>query len=384
MRSAAIIAALPLALAAPSKRASPAPLIRPQNGDIIEGKFIVKMKSTAGVSVLETHKNMVSAKADFTYNSHRFSGFAASMTADEVEALQNMPDVEYIEHDAVVKASATQNGADWGLARLSNTSPKNTTYTYDESAGEGVCAYIVDTGIDTTHPEFEGRATFATNTADDHDTDENGHGTHVAGTIGSKTYGVAKKVSLYGVKVLDASGSGTNSAVIAGMDYVVTDAPKRACPKGVVVNLSLGGSYSSAVNSAAANVVSAGNFMAVAAGNEAMDAANSSPASEPSVCTVGATDKTDTLSYFSNFGDLVDILAPGTDIKSTWLDGHTKVISGTSMASPHVAGIGAYFLGLGAASPEELCEYIASQAQTGAITGVPSGTTDAIIQNGQS
>ncbi|KAI8952899.1 subtilisin-like protease PR1K [Xylaria longipes] len=385
MRSAAILAALPLALAVPSNRASPAPLLKPRNGNVIEGKYIVKMKSSAGVEILEAHKNLVASKVDYTYNSNQFTGFAASMTAEEVEALQNMPDVEYIEHDAIVKAyaTATQTGADWGLARLSNTSPSSSTYTYDESAGEGVCAYIVDTGIDITHPDFEGRATFASNQVDNDDTDGNGHGTHVAGTIGSKTYGVAKKVSLYAVKVLGADGSGTNSGVIAGMDFVVSDAPDRDCPKGVVVNLSLGGGVSTAVNAAAANVVSAGHFMAVAAGNDADDASNSSPASEPTVCTVGATDKTDALSYFSNFGQLVDILAPGSDIESTWPGGDTNTISGTSMASPHVAGIGAYFLGLDAASPADLCDYIASQAQTGAISGVPSDTFDGIIQNGQ-
>ncbi|GAW24938.1 hypothetical protein ANO14919_145340 [Xylariales sp. No.14919] len=383
MRSAALLAALPLALAAPSKRASPAPLLKPRNADVIEGKYIVKMKSGAGIKVLEAHKGLVSSKVDYTYNSHKFFGFAASMTAEEVENLQNMPDVEYIEHDAIVRASATQNNADWGLARLSNTSPNSSTYTYDDTAGEGVCAYVVDTGIDVDHEEFEGRATFASNQVDSDDTDGNGHGTHVAGTIGSKTYGVAKKVSLYAVKVLGADGSGTNAGVIAGMDFVVSDAPERDCPKGVVVNLSLGGGVSQSVNEAAANVVSAGNFMAVAAGNEAEDASNSSPASEPSVCTVGATDDTDTLSYFSNFGSLVDVLAPGSDIESTWPGGQTNTISGTSMASPHVAGIGAYFLGLGASSVEDLCDYIASQAQTGAISSVPSGTTDAIIQNGE-
>ncbi|KAI0969258.1 subtilisin-like protease PR1K [Xylaria arbuscula] len=384
MRSAVILAALPLALAAPSKRASPAPLLKPRNADIIEGKYIVKMKSSSTVEVLEAHKNLVSNKVDYTFNSHKFTGFAVSMTAEEVEALQNMPDVEYIEHDAIVRAYATQSNADWGLARLSNTSPDSSTYTYDDSAGEGVCAYVVDTGIDVTHPDFEGRATFASNQVDNDNTDGNGHGTHVAGTIGSKTYGVAKKVNLYAVKVLGADGSGTNAGVIAGMDYVVSDAPSRDCPKGVVVNLSLGGGVSSSVNDAAANVVSAGNFLAVAAGNEAQDASNSSPASEPSVCTVGATDKTDTLSYFSNFGSLVDVLAPGSDIESTWPGGRTNTISGTSMASPHVAGIGAYFLGLGASSVGDLCSYIASQAQTSAISSVPSDTINAIIQNGQS
>jgi len=165
------------------------------------------------------------------------------------------------------------------------------------------------------------------------------------------------------------------------MDFVVSDAPQRDCPKGVVVNMSLGGGISDAVNEAAANIVSAGNFLAVAAGNEAADASTSSPASEPSVCTVGATDNTDTLAEYSNFGSLVDILAPGTDIESTWPGGKTNTISGTSMASPHVAGLGAYFLGLDAASVETLCDYIAQQAQSDAIDGVPSDTVNKIIQN---
>ncbi|KAJ3558061.1 hypothetical protein NPX13_g9799 [Xylaria arbuscula] len=177
MRSAAlVVAALPLAMAAPSKRASPAPLLKPRSGDIIEGKYIVKMKSGSDFEVLEAHKSLVSSKVDYTYNSHKFAGFAVSMTEEEVTALQDMPDVEYIEHDAIVRASATQENADWGLARLSSTSAGSSTYNYDDSAGEGVCAYVVDTGIDIDHPDFEGRATWASNQVDNDDTDGNGHG----------------------------------------------------------------------------------------------------------------------------------------------------------------------------------------------------------------
>ncbi|KAI3337549.1 subtilisin-like protease PR1K [Xylariaceae sp. AK1471] len=383
MRSATILAALPLVLAAPSKRASPAPLLKPENGDIIEGKYIVKMKSGTGVDALDSHKSLISSKPDYTYNFQKFNGFAASMTAEEVEALQNMPDVEYIEHDAVVSTSTTQTGADWGLARLSSASPGSSTYKYDSSAGSGVCAYVVDTGIDVTHPEFEGRATFASNQVDNANTDGNGHGTHVAGTIGSKTYGVAKKASLYAVKVLGTDGRGSFSGIIAGMNFVVNDAPKRDCPRGVVVNMSLGGGRSAAVNEAAANVVSAGNFVAVAAGNDAIDASIVSPASEPSVCTVGATNKTDQFAYYSNYGSIVDVLAPGSEIKSTWPGGQTHTISGTSMASPHVAGLAAYLLGLGLPSVANLCEDITFAAEKGVISGVPGGTVNAIIQNGE-
>lgn len=188
-------------------------------------------------------------------------------------------------------------------------------------------------------------------------------GTHVAGTIGGTTYGVAKKVSLYAVKVLNASGSGTNSGVISGMNFVATDSQSRSCPKGTVANMSLGGSTSTAVNSAAAAMVKAGVFLAVAAGNDGANAANSSPASEPTVCTVGATEKTDSLASYSNFGAVVDILAPGTNILSSWIGSSSasNTISGTSMATPHITGLAAYLLALqGAKTPAALCTYVSS------------------------
>jgi subtilisin family serine protease len=166
---------------------------------------------------------------------------------------------------------------------------------------------------------------------------------------------------LYAVKVLNASGSGTNSGVISGMNYVATDSQTRSCPKGTVANMSLGGSKSTAVNSAAAAMVDAGVFLAVAAGNDGANAANSSPASETTVCTVGATEKTDALASYSNFGAVVDILAPGTNILSSWIGSNsaTNTISGTSMATPHITGLGAYLLALnGAQTPAALCAYV--------------------------
>ncbi|KAI1477367.1 subtilisin-like protein [Daldinia eschscholtzii] len=384
MRTTTALAFLPLALAAPSKRASPAPVIKPRGAQLVDGKYIVKMKADVKPESIQTSIQSVASDADFVYNSNKFKGFASSLSEEELEALKNNADVDYIEQDAIVTIKATQENADWGLARLSSAEPGSTTYTYDDSAGEGTCAYVIDTGIEVDHEEFEGRAKFLNNFADDDDTDGNGHGTHVAGTIGSKTYGVAKKTSLFAVKVLDASGSGTNSGVIAGMDFVAKDAAGQTCPKGVVVNMSLGGSSSTAVNQAAASIVDAGLFLAVAAGNEATDASSSSPASEQSACTVGATTKDDELAEYSNFGSLVDILAPGTDIESTWIGGSTNVISGTSMASPHIAGLGAYYLGLDAASAESLCDYIAQSAISDAISGVPSDTANLLANNGQS
>lgn len=165
------------------------------------------------------------------------------------------------------------------------------------------------------------------------------------------------------------------------MEYVVKDAPERECPKGVVVNMSLGGGFSAAVNTAAAAITSAGLFLAVAAGNEAVTADQSSPASEPTVCTVGASDSEDAIASFSNFGKLVDVFAPGVEILSTFPGGKTETLDGTSMASPHVAGIGAYFLGLGQKA-EGLCEYIAKNGLANTITGAPNGTTTTLINNG--
>lgn len=306
--------------------------------------------------------------------------------------------VDYIEQDAVIKANlgefdeaplekkayVSQSGAPWGLSRISSQSRGGTTYTYDSTAGAGTCAYVIDTGIYTSHPEFEGRATFLANYAGDgSNTDGNGHGTHCAGTIGSKSYGVAKKTQLYAVKVLGADGSGTNSGVIAGINFVANDVKTRSCPKGAVANMSLGGSRSTAVNSAAANAVTAGVFMAVAAGNDGRDAANSSPASEPTVFTVGATDSSDRIASFSNYGSVVDILAPGVSILSTWIGGRTNTISGTSMATPHVAGLGAYLLSLeGARSPAALSSRIQSLSLKNKITGVPSSTVNYLAFNG--
>jgi cerevisin len=228
-----------------------------------------------------------------------------------------------------------------------------------------------------------------------------GHGTHVAGTIGSVTWGVAKKTKLLAVRVLDSYGSGTNAGVIAGMNYVVTDVASRAeqCPKGIVANMSLGGRKLKAMNDAvgiassmivthllmsvqAAAIVASGVFLGVAAGNEGAPAGLVSPASEPTVCTVGATSPNDTLTSWSNYGPLVDILAPGLDITSAWIGGTIRTIDGTSMASPHVVGLAAYMLGLGA-PVSGLCDVLASAANKGVIdpTTLPDNTVNLLAYN---
>lgn len=281
---------------------------------------------------------------------------------------------------------------------------------YDESAGQGTCSYVIDTGIFTGHPDFGGRATFLKNFAGDNlDADGNGHGTHVAGTIGSNTYGVAKKTSLFAVKVLNSNGTGENSGVLAGISFAAQDAKDREskgeCTKGSVGNLSLGGILSTATMEAVRAAVNAGLFLAVAAGNSGLPDILFSPANEKSACTVGATDKDDKMASFSNFGALVDVLAPGVDIKSTWNDGNTvslifpcivfgwwiltdpmqNTISGTSMATPHVAGLGAYLLGLEQRrDPAALCKRIQDLSTKNKISNPGLFTVNYIAFNGVS
>jgi len=387
MRFEILLALLPLALGAP--------VVTPRAGQIIPGKYIVKFKDAEVTTAVESAIGLLEKAPAHVYGFGKFKGFAAEMNDAMVKKIAALPNVEYVEKDAVVtawldedslekKTYVTQGSSTWGLGRISHVNRGTSSYTYDDSAGANTCSYVIDTGIYTSHPEFEGRATFLANYAGDgSNTDGNGHGTHVAGTIGSKTYGVAKKTKLYAVKVLDASGSGTNSGVIAGMNFVASDSKTRSCPNGAVANMSLGGSKSTAVNSAAASMVSAGVFLAVAAGNDGANAANYSPASEASACTVCATDSSDTFASFSNYGSVVDVCAPGVSILSTWNNGGTNSISGTSMATPHVAGLGAYLLALeGKMTPAALCSRIQTLSNKNKISGVPSGTKNYLAFNG--
>ncbi|GAB1315274.1 hypothetical protein MFIFM68171_05484 [Madurella fahalii] len=391
--STALLALLPAVLAAPAvepldKRA---PVIAARAGQVVPGKYIIKLKDDADDDVLDRAVGRLGksgkSKAEHVYKGSKFKGFAGKIDASTLEELRALPEVEYVEEEAIFRINTyvSQSGAPWGIARLSSRSRGSTTYTYDDSAGAGTCSYVIDTGIYTSHSQFGGRATFAANFVDNSNTDGNGHGTHVAGTIGANTYGVAKRTRLYAVKVLGADGSGSTSGVIAGINFVATDSRSRSCPNGTVANMSLGGGYSASINRAAAALVDAGVFLAVAAGNDNANAANYSPASEASVCTVGSTDRNDAKSSFSNYGSVVDIWAPGTSILSTWIGSSsaTNTISGTSMASPHVAGLAAYLLALlGNRSPEALCTYIRNTAVSGVITGLPSGSVNRLAFNG--
>ncbi|KAH7384572.1 peptidase S8/S53 domain-containing protein [Pyrenochaeta sp. MPI-SDFR-AT-0127] len=382
MHISVLVALLPAAIASP--------LAKAKRDDVIAGKYIVKLKGDVSTFAEDELKKSISTAPDFEYSLPGFRGFAGTLSDQELAELQVSSQVDYIEQDAKVFASVLveQVDATWGLGRISHREKGNTTYLYDDSAGEGTCSYVIDTGIEVQHTDFEARAEFLTDTSGEGTLqDGNGHGTHVAGTIGSETWGVAKKTKLYAVKVLNSGGSGSTSGVLGGIQFVQNDARSRKaageCPKGVVSNMSLGGGKSTAINQAAAALVSSGVFLAVAAGNSGDDAAFYSPASEPTVCTVGATTIDDKRITWSNYGTIVDIFAPGVDITSTWLGGITRTISGTSMASPHIAGLGAYLLGLGA-DVNTLCDTIKALATVGAIdpSTLPAGTVNLLAYNG--
>ncbi|KAM3466687.1 hypothetical protein NHJ6243_000742 [Beauveria neobassiana] len=384
-----LLALLPIVLAAPTvQRAEPAPLHAAKDSSAaIPGKYIVKYKAGS-----KPDASIMAESADYVY-SDVMHGFAGSLDEAAVQELRSHPDVEYIEQDSVVSLSAftTQPNPPWGLARISrrknNDSSSTTTttttgYRYDRSAGAGTCVYVLDTGIDDSHPDFDGRAKQVKSFFPDQHRDGHGHGTHCAGTIASTTYGVAKKASVYGIKVLSDYGSGTWSGIIAGMDYVVTDSRGRSCPKGVFASMSLGGGYSLAVNDGAAELVASGVFVAVAAGNENSDAAFVSPASEETVCTVGATDAKDVRASFSNYGSIVDIYAPGVGIVSLVPGGGVRSMSGTSMATPHIAGLAAYISALEGGIASELCSRLQALASPGIVTGLPGVTTNLLAFNG--
>ena len=309
-------------------------------------------------------------------------GMALELTAQAAEALRNEPSVALVEADQVMTISATQTNATWGLDRIDQRNlPLDGTYTYGTD-GSGVTAYIIDTGMNLTHSEFTGRATSGYDAIDNDftATDCHGHGTHVAGTVGGTVYGVAKQVSLVAVRVLNCQGSGTNIQVIAGIDWVTANADLPA-----VANMSLGGGFSAALNTAVQNSIAAGVTFAVAAGNSNANACNYSPSSAPDALTVGSTTSTDARSSFSNFGTCVDIFAPGSSITSAWYSTNTatNTISGTSMASPHVAGAAALYLAANpAATPAQVATALTGNATTGLIPSLPAGTVNRLLYIG--
>jgi subtilisin family serine protease len=325
--------------------------------------------------------------ADELSNTHRgklkhiyqnaINGFAVEMSPEDAERLSMDFRVAYVEEDGIVTADATQSNPPWGLDRIDQRNrPTNGTYIFNHT-GAGVFAYVIDTGIRTTHTQFGGRAANVFDAFGGNGQDCNGHGTHVSGTIGGSTYGVAKSVNLRGVRVLNCSGSGTNSGVIAGVDFVRTNHSNPA-----VANMSLGGGASSALDTAVNNLSNSGVAIAVAAGNSNANACNSSPARAANAITVGSTTTTDARSSFSNFGTCLDLFAPGSGILSAYStsDTATATLSGTSMASPHVAGVAALYKQVNpSASSTTVRNAIVNGATTNVVTNAGTGSPNRLL-----
>lgn len=325
-------------------------------------------------------------------------GFVAELNAGQLRALRTNPAVTAVEADQVAttgkpaarrtqapaqtSVSSTQylptSQALWGLDRVDQAKlPLNNAYRFTET-GDGVTVFVVDTGIDVGHREFEGRAVNVFDAFGGNGIDQNGHGTHVAGTIGAQTMGIAKDVRLAGVRVLDANGSGSYSGIIAGLDHIAKNSPGPA-----VANLSLGGGYSAALNTAVTNLSNSGVAVVVAAGNSGTNAGSTSPASATAAITVAATDKYDRRASYSNYGSAVDLYAPGSAITSTWPGGYAASSSGTSMAAPHVAGVAALYKdAVGDVSSAAVEAHLKNTATSGVVKSNPTGTVNKLLNKG--
>jgi subtilisin family serine protease len=340
-------------------------------GHGISGQYIVTLKKGASISaaVSRSHSSPL-----YRYGTV-LNGFAARLSSAQLSSLRADSDVAAIEEDGVMTIDGTQsNPPSWGLDRIDQKPlPLSLSYTY-ASTGSSVYAYVIDTGIYTANSDFGGRATVAYDALGGNGQDCNGHGTHVAGTIGGTSYGVAKGVRLRAVRVLNCSGSGSNSQVIAGMNWVASNHTNPA-----VANMSLGGSYSASINSAANNLANSGVFLAVAAGNSGANACNSSPSSAANATVVAASSNVDAKPSWSNYGSCVHLYAPGLNIVSDYLNS-TATLSGTSMATPHVVGVATlYKATYGNASYSTIRSWLTSHATSGAITNNPSGTPNLLL-----
>lgn len=428
-----------------------APVLSSVHADVVPDSYIIKFKDHVDEAkanehhawVMDIHtggeedrfelrkRGLASSTVDafsgtkHTYNFDGFKGYSGHFHESIIEKVRNNPDVEFIEKDTLVhtmlpltskhsvqedkcEPGETEKKAPWGLARLSHRDSLGFStynkYLYATEGGEGVDAYVIDTGTNVDHVDFEGRAKWGkTIPSGDADEDGNGHGTHCSGTIAGKTYGVAKKAHVYAVKVLRSNGSGSMSDVVKGVEFAANSHTeqvkaakdgKRKGFKGSVANMSLGGGKTSALDAAVNAAVKAGIHFAVAAGNDNADACNYSPAAAEHPVTVGASALDDSRAYFSNYGKCTDIFAPGLNILSTWIGSKYAVntISGTSMASPHICGLLAYYLSLqpakdseysvAAITPKDLKDALIEVSTEGVLSDIPSDTPNKLAWNG--
>ncbi|MBW1596851.1 S8 family peptidase [Streptomyces sp. JJ38] len=348
----------------------------------VEGSYIVTLKdngvsaaSQGGEDVVEKH----GGKVEETFT-HALNGYAAtSLSAQEARRLAADPAVDKVYANQTHTISAEQTDPpNWGLDRIDSPAlPLDQSYTYPDGGGEGVTAYVIDTGVMVEHEDFGGRAEDGYDAVEEDDVaqDGNGHGTHVASTIAGEAHGVAKNATVVGVRVLDDNGSGTTAQVVAGIEWVAENASGPS-----VANMSLGGGVDPVLDEAVKNAIAAGVTFAVAAGNESQDATNVSPARVEEAITVGATDDADGMASFSNYGAPLDLFAPGVDITAAWNDGSTKTISGTSMATPHVAGVAALYLAdNGEATPEQVSQALTDAASPDVVTNPGQGSPNLLL-----
>ncbi|MGW2476275.1 S8 family peptidase [Streptomyces sp. NPDC001665] len=370
-------------LGTPFAGATPAPAMGKVYGadaaTAVSGSYIVMLDQKADKAELAKEYG---GKLKRNYSS-AINGFSASgLSETEAKRLAADPAVSKVVQNKKFHVDATQdNPPSWGLDRIDQTETAgDNAYTYPDSAGEGVTAYVIDTGVRITHEEFGGRASSGFDAVDNDDSadDGYGHGTHVAGTIAGSTYGVAKKAKIVAVRVLDDSGSGTTEQVVAGIDWVTEHHQGPS-----VANMSLGGGADEALDAAVKKAIASGVTFAVAAGNESSDAGEGSPSRVPEAITVASSTVDDEQSSFSNYGSVVDLYAPGSDITSTWNDSDTgtNTISGTSMATPHVAGAAAVYLaGHPDATPDEVATALTDGATPDAISNATEGTANKLLK----